>query len=253
MIKAKRLIEIYNFVEDKEIVSVKEISNLLNTSLVTVRRDLKLLEQKGLINRSHGGAISVKYQQDLPYMFRELKEVENKKIIGKAAASFIKDGDCIFLDSGSTLALMSPYLKGKTGLHIITTSIQIINELINEPRITLISIGGTINSDTNSVIGPMAEKELMELQFQKAFLGVSGIYLEKGIFNADVSVAALQKIIVEKSEEIYVLADHTKFNKNALVQITTLDKVKMIITDNKISDEIVDIFNKKDISLIKAR
>lgn len=251
MLAAERMTKIIEIVDSKGILSVKELSSLLNSSLMTVRRDLTKLEKRGMIKRTHGGVISMKYNRDMPYVNRSHLELDEKTEIGKRAAEMVEEGDVIFLGSGTTVGHMAPYLVRKIGLTIVTPSFQIINELVNEQGITLIFLGGIVKGDTYSTVGQSVEKELSNYHFQKAFLGVSGILLEKGIFNSDFLISSVEKIVMEKADKIFVLADHSKFEKSALIHISDINKIAGIITDSKLPDRIVNSFKKEEIPLFQ--
>ena len=250
MIQAERRVKILEIADSKGVISVKDLSRLLKTSLMTIRRDLNSLEENGLIKRTHGGVISLKYEKDIPFVARALKKDKEKTEIGKTAAQIVENGDIIFLGSGSTVAKMAPFLKGKVGLQIVTPSLQIINDLNNEAGITLILLGGIVKGDLFATVGPIAEKELKEYHFQKAFIGTSGITVEKGIFNSDFLVSSIEKVVIEKSDKIFVLGDNSKFGKSALINITAFNAIEAIITDSFISNELTELFKNEGVNII---
>jgi len=250
VIQAERRVKIVEITDSKGVISVKDLSRLLNTSLMTIRRDLNSLHGNGLIKRTHGGVISMKYEKDIPFVDRTSKKNKEKTEIGKTAAKIVENGDIIFLGSGSTVAEMAQFLKGKVGLKIVTPSLQIINDLNNEAGVTLILLGGIVKGDLFTTVGPIAEKELKEYHFQKAFIGTSGITLEKGIFNSDFLLSSIEKVVIEKSDKIFVLADNSKFGKSALINITAFDAIDAIITDSSISNEFAELFKNEGVDII---
>jgi DeoR/GlpR family transcriptional regulator of sugar metabolism len=239
MLAAERMTKIIEIVDSKGIVTVKELSSLLNHSLMTIRRDLTRLQQRNMIQRTHGGVISMKYNRDIPYMNRSRLDIDEKTEIGKTAAELVEEGEVIFLGSGSTVAHMAPFLVHRLGITVVTPSFQIINDLINDRGITLIFLGGIVKSDTYSTVGQTVEKELRSFHFNKAFIGASGILIDKGVFNSDFLISSVEKAIFEKADKILVLADHTKFEKSALIHICELDKISGIITDSKLPDRLI--------------
>jgi DeoR family fructose operon transcriptional repressor len=239
MLAAERMTKIIEIVDSKGIVTVKELSSLVNASMMTIRRDLARLQQRNMIQRTHGGVISMKYRRDTPYINRSRLGIDEKTEIGRTAAALVEEGEMIFLGSGTTVAHMAPFLVHKVGITVVTPSFQIINDLINEQGITLIFLGGIVKSDTYSTVGQTVEKELRSFHFNKAFIGASGILIDKGVFNSDFLISAVEKAIFEKAEKIFVLADHTKFEKGALIHICGFDQISGIITDKKLSDRLV--------------
>lgn len=252
MLAAERMTKIIEIVDSKGIISVKELGSLLKSSLMTIRRDLTKMQQGGMIKRTHGGVLSVKYDKDTPYRNRSHIELDEKREIGKRAAEMVDEGDVLFLGSGTTVAHMAPFLSHKVGITVVTPSFQIVNDLINEQGITLIFVGGIVKGDTYSTVGQTAERELSNYHFKKAFLGVSGILLGKGIFNSDFLISAVEKVVIEKADKILVLADHTKFEKSALIHICTLANVAGIITDSNLSKRILKSFRDADINVIQS-
>ena len=252
MLAAERMSKIIEIVDTKGIISVKELSSLLNASLMTIRRDLIKLEQRGMIQRTHGGVISMKYNRDTPYMNRSQLVLDEKTEIGRTAAALVEEGEVIFLGSGTTVAHMAPFLLPKVCITAVTPSFQIINDIINAQGITLIFLGGIVKSDTYSTVGQAVEKEIGNYHFKKAFIGASGIMIEKGIFNSDFLIASEERLILEKSEEIYILADHTKFEKSALIHFCTLDQITGIITDSKLPERLAKSCKDTGIEIYKS-
>ncbi len=252
MLAAERMTKIVEIVDSRGIVSVKELSDLLNVSLMTARRDLSTLERHGMVRRTHGGVLSMKYNRDAPYGTRSRLDVSEKSAIGRKAAEMVEEGDVVFLGSGTTVAHMASALSHKVGLTIVTSSFQIVNELAGEQGITLIFLGGIVKGDTYSTVGQTAERELANYHFQKAFLGVSGILPDKGVFNSDFLISAVEKVVVAKSQKIFVLADHTKFARSALVHICPMEQVTGIITDSSLPAGLVKSLQQARIPILQA-
>jgi DeoR/GlpR family transcriptional regulator of sugar metabolism len=253
MLAAERITKIIEIVDSKGIVTVKELSSLLNASLMTIRRDLSRLEQRNMIQRTHGGVISMKYNRDTPYMNRSHLDLDEKAEIGKAAAALVEEGEVIFLGSGTTVAQMAAFLMHKVGVTAVTSSFQIINDLIHEQGITLIFLGGIVKSDTYSTVGRTVEKELGTYHFHKAFLGASGIMVDKGVFNSDFLISSEERVVLERAEETYILADHTKFGKSALIHFCRFDQIAGIVTDCEIPEGVARSCQDLGIKLFKAK
>jgi len=252
MLAAERMTKIIEIVDSKGIVTVKELSSLLNASLMTIRRDLTRLEQRNMIQRTHGGVISMKYNRDTSYINRSHLDIDEKTEIGRTAAGLVEEGEVIFLGSGTTVAHMAPFLVHKVGITAVTPSFQIINDLVNEQGITLIFLGGIVKSDTYSTVGQTVEKELSNYHFHKAFIGASGIMVEKGVFNSDFLISSEEKVILGKAEKIFILADHSKFEKSALIHFCTFDQISGIITDSKIPERLVKSCQAIGVEIFKS-
>ena len=152
---------------------------------------------------------------------------EAKEKIARKAASFIDNGDVIFLDPSSTTYLMIPYLAGKS-ITVITNSISHINQLV-ALDLPCIMVGGSIKKTTNSCIGPIAELTLKTLYFNKCFLGASGFSIPSGITNHDINEQVIKQLALHNSSQPYILLDHTKYGIITMVKVANLDEYPILI------------------------
>ncbi|WP_297638917.1 DeoR/GlpR family DNA-binding transcription regulator [uncultured Clostridium sp.] len=229
MITERRHIKILKMLEEFEIIKLSEIIEEINTSESTVRRDLDFLEKKGLLERVHGGAKRVTHKgEELSYSEKSIQNIEDKEKIGKLAAELVEENDGIFIDAGTSTYEMIPYLKGKN-IMVITTGVNHIGALI-ENNIPCYMIGGKVKEKTKAIIGSDAIENLKKFSFDKAFLGANGVHGEFGYTTPDSEEAMIKRIAKELSREVFILADHTKFNKSALVKFGELEE-GIILTD----------------------
>lgn len=209
------------------IVKSQELMKELNCSESTIRRDLAALEQQGLLVRVHGGAKrAYKFEQELAVTEKTLKNVQEKKEIAALAASLVKDGDTIFLDAGTTTLYMIPFLKDKQ-VQIVTNAVQHAS-LLTDQHNKVVLIGGVLKATTKAVVGAIATEQLSQYRFTKSFLGINGIDLEYGLTTPDPEEAAVKKQAMANSDNVYVLADKSKFNKVTFVQVGTLDHATIL-------------------------
>ncbi|EDP67491.1 transcriptional regulator, DeoR family protein [Carnobacterium sp. AT7] len=226
--------ERYNFIIEKlnhyGVIKSQELMLEMNCSESTIRRDLALLEEQGKLVRVHGGAkrvYTVEKEQTLTE--KSIKNVQNKKNIAKLAASFVEDGDTIFLDAGSTTFFMVPFLKEKS-IHIVTNAVQHAL-LLSEQNNDVLLIGGKLKNTTQAIIGTTSIEQLSRYRFNKAFLGMNGIDKDYGFTTPDPEEAAVKQQAFKNSSKAYVLADETKFNKVTFVKVCNIDDA-LIITDH---------------------
>ena len=179
-------------------------------------------------------------------MMSRLKE---KEMIAQKCSEYIYDGDCIYLDSGSTTYQIAKYIKNKKNLTVVTNSIPVVNELLTSD-IELIIIGGRVRKNEQSVTAFEFLFNFDELNILKAFICTSGITVEKGISDYNLEEAITRKKIIELSKEVYVAADSTKFDKNVTIGIASLDKIDYIITDHHLTIDLINQFKKTDTELI---
>jgi DeoR family transcriptional regulator of aga operon len=236
----ERRMKIMQMLSEKNQVFVNDLSRIFGVSEVTIRNDLKQLEDKKHLIRARGGAMGINHtvSMDLHLSEKNKLNLSEKSIIGKAAAKLIEDSNTIFIDSGTTtmeiVKNLSPDLKNVT---IITNALNIANQLISFPNINLIIPGGVLRKNSLSLIGILAERNLMNFFVDKAFIGVDGFDTMNGISTPILEEAYLDQLIIERAHEVIVVADSTKFLRKSLALICKLDKISTVITDSGISEK----------------
>lgn len=228
MIPAVRQEKILEMLSGNEIISTNDIMKELNISVSTLRRDLMKLESDNKITLLHGGGVRLAQKSIEMNIFTKLelnKDIKEK--IARKAASFVEDGDVIFLDPSSTNYLMIPYLTGKR-ITVITNGISHITQLA-ALDIPCIMVGGSIKKTTNSCIGPITEQTLKTLYFNKCFLGASGFSIPSGITNHDINERVIKQLALDNSSQPYILMDHTKYGIVTMVKVADLDQYPILI------------------------
>lgn len=232
-----------DFIAFNKTVTLQQLMNEFQVSDMTIRRDLDILEKFGFIKRVHGGAIYIE-QNDIPISIREDTQRELKERIADQACSFIKDGDAIALDAGSTTLEIAKRLLLKSQLTVLTNAINIA-ALLTKNTITnnqIILAGGPVIPATQSTVGEVAASFLKRFQVNHAFIGCSAISLEKGLMNSNMAEGEMKQGMMEIADRVYVVADETKFTKTSFNTFASFEKVDAIITtkglDEKIKKEI---------------
>ena len=216
--------------EQEEIVKTQDLMLAFKASESTIRRDLTVLEEAGKIVRIHGGARGVDlydFSMSVEQKFLAHKEEKNK--IGQYAADIVKDGDLIFLDSSTTIGEMIPYLAGKK-IKAVTNS-PVHAQTCYQYQIPVYMIGGELKQATDAIIGAVANKQISEFFFNRAFLGMNGIHLDFGFSTPDPEEALLKRIILKQAIKSYVLADESKFNRITFAHVAPLDHATIITTN----------------------
>lgn len=229
------------------IVKSQDLMDQLGCSESTIRRDLDQLESAGELKRIHGGAQRI-YQLDeeLTTSEKSFKNIQEKKAIGKKAASLVQENDVIFLDAGTTTLAMIPYLQKKS-ITVVTNGIQHASLLADE-RIDTFLIGGKIKHSTKAIIGAISLNELKNYRFDQIFLGMNGIDPEFGCTTPDPEEAALKQTAHQQAAVTYLLADKSKWNKVSFAKVCELEEVS-IITDS-IPDNLQ--YYKKKATILEA-
>jgi len=243
-IPEKRRIEIRKLIRKEKTVSVERISKLFGISLITARRDLEKLQEEGFLSKVHGGAIDREALEPEPTFAEQVKLfTEEKARIAKEAAKRINDGDAIIVESGSTCLGLVRYLIDKRNLKIATAGIPIANELWKLLKIKKdleVSVcGGIMRPGSSIYVGPHAISFFEEINVDKAFISATAISLDKGISTATQYDAELTKSVAGSAREVILLSDSSKFETYSYINVMPIKKLDEIITDNKISPDIL--------------
>jgi len=246
----KRHQDILKMLSKEKHLEVLDLCEILDVSAVTIRKDLKVLEQKGLLHRTHGGAsLENPYINERTVLDKEKISVEEKNGIAQLAASRISENDSIMIASGTTVQALSKFIKAKNKLTVITSSIHVVLHLINDSNIKILQLGGYIRHNSASVIGNYAEYILNNISCSKLFLGVDAIDLDYGLSTTNLEEAELNKKMLSAAQKVIVLADSSKFGKKSFARICNLSQVDEIITDNGISNSIRKKLEEKEIKV----
>lgn len=221
-------------------INVVDLCKELQVSSVTIRKDLKLLEEKTLLFRTHGGAtVNNPYTVDRPVNEKEKLQSIEKSNIGLAAVALLQENESIVIASGTTVLYFAKNIPAGMNLTVVTSALNVALELMREPSIEVIQLGGLLRKSSSSVMGNYAERILEDFYFNKLFLGVDGIDLDFGLTTTNAMEAQLNKKMISASQKTIVLADSTKFGKRGFGKICGLEEIDHIITDNGISQQIV--------------
>jgi len=228
---------ILNKIKQEGQIKVLNLCQELKVSSVTIRKDLKFLEEKGLLFRTHGGAtLNNPYTTERPVNEKEKIYLPEKMRIGAAAAQLITPNDSILIASGTTVQAFARNIQPQDNLTVITSALNVALELIHHPGIEIIQLGGLLRKSSSSVTGPYAKNILTDFSCSKLFLGVDGIDLEFGLTTANVMEAHLNREMIRVSQKTVVLADSTKFGRRGFGKICDFEEIDEIITDKGVSD-----------------
>ena len=231
---------ILNSLQKDQYIHVVDLCKDLKVSSVTIRKDLKLLEEKNLLFRTHGGATTNNpYAVDRPVNEKEKIQSTEKNRIGTAAASLLNEGDSIVIASGTTVLYFAKNIPSGINLTVVTSALNVALELVREAHIEVIQLGGLLRKSSSSVMGSYAEQILGDFYFNKLFLGVDGIDLDYGLTTTNAMEAHINRKMIQASQKTVVLADSSKFGKRGFGKICGLEEIDHIITDKGISDQIV--------------
>ena len=230
--------------EDQEL-SVSELSDQFSVSGVTIRQDLDYLQSQGLLRRVHGGAV-LHSQDDIAH--RLSINYEKKLAIADRAAQFISEGDTLFIEAGSTNAILARQLASRSDIRVVTNNLFVARSL-KQSSVNVLVLGGVYQHDSECIVGGLAKLGLSELNFDKAFIGLDGFTFEEGLTCSDMMRTEITSMVVGKARETFVLTDSPKFGRVALTQICNVEEVDHVITDGGIPRHYVDHLAEYDVEL----
>ena len=254
MLVDQRRSRIVDMVRQRGAMSIKELSQALSVSEMTIRRDLSFLDETLAIKKHFGGATDISRPPAAVTSFslRLEQHVREKEVIAAKARELIKECDSIFIDHGTTCAIFARELTRFANLTVVTFSLPIIAELSNT-RIELVSVGGLLHRPNDCFAGPLAEEIVSRFHPDKCILGTQGIDSQRGLSNGDLLEAQMKTLMADRANEVILLADFTKFVTSGLYPNVSIDKIDKIITDSNADPRLLDQFREKDIEVIVAQ
>ena len=218
-------------------MSLAELVQMLEVSESTIRRDLEVLEEQGLIRRTHGGAVFIKgmLAHSLAFADRETTAVAEKQAIAAAAARLIPEDQTVILNGGTTCFEVAKALVGRH-LNVITNSVPIASLLSAELATEVTLIGGYVYPRTGVAMGAMAEQMLQTLHATQLVMSCAGV-CEEGIFNANQMLVDIDRKMMATADEVILAVDHTKFGRRAVAKLSEWDAVDVIVTDPGVDEE----------------
>ena len=232
---------------------MQELKNIFQVSEPTIRQDLEVMEQSGLIVRQHGGAFLSNYSTFASgIQLARRTNMEMKAMIGAKAAEFVNSGDSIILDSGTTVAEMIKYLASKKDLKIVTPAINITLALGKEPTNTILMTGGEFKAPTLSLTGDKAALVFKDLYVEKLFLAAGGFSIEAGLTYPGFTDLPLKRAMIDSAKTVYLLVDSSKLEKVLFASLGCQERINYLITDSGITKEYIDRLASINIDTIIA-
>lgn len=253
MLKIERQKFIENELEKSGSIIISEISKQLECSEETIRRDLKEMESKNLLKRTHGGAfLPESDDKGIPFKLREMYYPETKDNISKfVIKNFINENETIMLDCSSTcLSLAKNILETNINITIITNSLRIIMLFEEKPRnAKLIAIGGTYRKRSSSFNGYQSTESLSKYVADKSFISCSAVSYTHGLLDNNQNESQIRKIYINNSKKRFLIADHTKFEDFAEYIISPTSVIDNVVTDKKLELKWEELFEKEKINI----
>lgn len=221
-------------------VKVADLCEALEVSSVTIRKDLKFLEEKHLLFRTHGSAtLKDPYVNDRSVAEKKLLKVDEKESIALKAADLVSNDEAVIIGSGTTMASLAYALRKKSRLTVLTAAMNVTLALIDHPEIEIVQLGGIVRKSSSSVVGNYAEEMVRNFACSKLFIGVDGITLDFGLTTSNMMEAHLNREMMRVAQKTIVLADSSKFGKRGFGKICGIEDIDHIITDHDIPENTV--------------
>ncbi|WP_165869352.1 DeoR/GlpR family DNA-binding transcription regulator, partial [Streptomyces barkulensis] len=232
MFAAERRQLILEMVRANGAVSLRELARVVQTSEVTVRRDVRALEAEGLLDRRHGGAVLPGgFSRESGFPHKAHLATAEKSAIADAAAGLVEEGEAVVVGAGTTTQELARRLARVPGLTVVTNSLLVAQALAHANRVEVVMTGGTLRGADYALVGSGAEQSLQGLRVSRAFLSGSGLTAERGLSTSNMLSASVDRALVQAAAEVVVLADHTKLGVDTMFQTVPAEAITRLVTD----------------------
>jgi DeoR family transcriptional regulator of aga operon len=262
MLAADRRRETYDLIERKGSASVADLSRELQVSVQTVRRDLEALEEEGLVERVHGGAVvaggaagagaGAGAEVEGAALERGGTHAEEKRRIGAAAAALVEPGSTIFLSGGTTTEQVVAHLRENARITVVTNAVNIAYQLGRKPGIETIVLGGYLRHSEGTLLGPMAEEAIRSFRIDQALYGCYGLDPDDGLSGASLVEASMDRVVLDACGPLIVLADASKFAQRGPVRLSGVDRITTLVTDRGAPEEHVRRLEQRGVEVTVA-
>ena len=239
--------------------SVEDLTEVFGTSPASVRRDLVRLEERGLVHRTHGGAMLAEpamyepFRFDASFRVREDRFAPEKQRIAQAASQLVRDNETVGFTAGTTTTQVARSLRNRSNLHIITNAVNIGMELSSSTGLDTTLTGGCMRwADAFSLIGPTAIESLNVVVMDRVFIGVCGIDCERGATTIEADEAAVFRAMTRQAKQVIVVADSSKVGMVSPAVICSVPDIDLLITDDGISEEALDAFLRNGVEVMRV-
>jgi DeoR/GlpR family transcriptional regulator of sugar metabolism len=213
-------------------VSLRELARVVQTSEVTVRRDVRALEAEGLLDRRHGGAVLPGgFTRESGFPQRAMAATAEKAAIAELAAGLVRDGEAVVVGAGTTTQELARRLARVPGLTVVTNSLLVAQALAHANRVEVVMTGGTLRGSNYALVGSGAEQSLHGLRVSRAFISGAGLTAERGLSTSNMLAASVDRALVRAAAEVVVLADHTKLGTDTMFQTVPTEMIAHLVTD----------------------
>ncbi|WP_434362489.1 DeoR/GlpR family DNA-binding transcription regulator [Parasalinivibrio latis] len=248
---AQREQAILSMLQSGDIVTVEEMAKEFSLSKETVRRDLARMAAAGTVRKVYGGAVLPQTAMEDPVDKRRHSFVEEKDKIARTVIELFKPGDSLFIDTGTTTSVFAQYLSGVDGVTVITNSADVADCFNREQQSSkAILVGGDYNARLRETYGPMAVRQIRAFHADWAVVTVGGVHSQSGLTDYNLEEAEIARAMIAQSRRVVILADHSKVDCEALVQVCGWDNVDYLVTDSALPKEYLAVLADKKVTVL---
>ena len=253
MIPAERRRRILSRTRVEGVVSTQELAEELDVSELTVRRDLKLMADEGLLVRTRGGAsLRGSLAQELTYLEKTAEAHREKVAIAARAAELVESGDSVILGPGTSTLELANQIKQVSDLTVVTNSLLVVDALMSVSNVQVEVTAGSLRRSIRALVGPLTEESLRTLKVNKVFISGNGVTHERGLTTPEVTVASSDRALVAAGEKRIVLADHTKIGNDTMWQTMSVDQMDVLVTDQQAPADELESLRNAGVEVITA-
>ncbi|MET4639630.1 DeoR/GlpR family DNA-binding transcription regulator [Mycetocola sp. 2940] len=245
--------EILALAADTGLASVEDLSERFGVSASTIRRDLGTLSGGGRLARTYGGAISTTHLPEASLRHRRSEALDAKRAIVSWAAAQVQRDESIFLDGGSTTALLArEFATSRAPATVTTSSLPVVSQLSSVPSLTVQCLGGRLRPLSGTFVGPLAEISLDRMSFDRAFVSADGVTADRGLCEADLEQTRFKELVARRTRALYVLAHASKLGHAPFDAWARLDLPWTLVTDEAAPKAVLEEFRAAGISVVVA-
>jgi len=239
------------YLQEVEFATLEDLAQQVGSSVSTVRRDLTALEFLGSIKRTHGGArVAAPKTDEFIFSARETHQFSEKDSIGRAAAELVGPGQSVIIDAGTTAYQVARHLVDRVHM-VVTNSLPVANLYASASQVEVVVSGGIIYPRLGVLVGPLAVGSFSNIHSDIAIMGAGGITLD-GVSNSHALLIDIQRQMIDGAQRVILCLDNTKFGRQSLTQLCTLDEIDVIVTDSQAPSGMVDALRNHGIQVILA-
>ncbi len=254
MLKLERLERISDYVAENKYATVKELSQMLDASPATIRRDIGTLSEQHKVIVSHGGIAhnDAKVSEEAPYSEKTQSNAEEKRRIALAASKMVEPRSTLMIDAGTTTLCLAPFIKEIEGLNIVTNDVAMATHLANWSGGSVTVIGGILRSGYCSVIGHHATMMVSDMRADLCIVGTDAVSVENGCMISNLDEVGIKQALIHAARKVIVICDHTKFERESFVSFCDLGQVDVMITGGEIPRRIREELEARNVELVIA-